>query len=198
MARLTSKIKEQAILQGAKNGIRPSLLLGVWQAESAFDVYALGDLNSDGAAESYGIGQLHVRGAGGGMHPRKLLVLEVNTAISANFLKRALDAFDGKEDMAVSAYNQGIQGAKDRGLKINQAYVQKVLGFADAFTAIDGEAKKVPTPRTHLVRKGENLWTISQHYYHTGTRNLEIYEANKAVIGPDPDMIHPGMELTIP
>ena len=198
MARLTKQIKETAIREAAKNGVPVSTLLGIWQQESAFDVLALGDLNSDGAAFSYGIGQLHVKGAGGGIHPRKLLILAVNAAMSAGYLGRCFAAFPDSPDLSISAYNQGIQGAKDKGLKTNQGYVDTVKRFAKAFTDLDKITPKDAPKRTYTVKAGDNLWKIAQRFYSQGTRWSEIYDANKGVIGPDPDLIQPGQVLTIP
>lgn len=53
-----------------------------------------------------------------------------------------------------------------------------------------------PNVRTHTVENGENLSTIAAHY---GLPNyIVLYEANKAVIGPDPNLIRPGQVLRIP
>ena len=198
MARLTNKIKEVAIREASKNGVPVSVLLGIWQAESAFDVLALGDLNADGAAFSYGIGQLHVKGAGGGIHPRKLLILEVNAAMSAGFLGRCFKAFPNETDLAISAYNQGIQGAKDRGLKTNQAYVDTVKGFVAAFTGMDKEKPKARTYKVTTSDAAKGLWGIAVRFYQDGRLWEQIYKANEKLIGVDPNLIQPGMVLIIP
>ncbi|KKK71148.1 hypothetical protein LCGC14_2916870, partial [marine sediment metagenome] len=196
--RLTQKIKEVAIREASKNGVPVSVLLGIWQAESAFDILALGDLNSDGAAFSYGIGQLHVKGAGGGIHPRKLLILEVNAGMSAGFLGRTFKAFPDSESLAISAYNQGIAGAKERGAKINSGYISTVQKYAKAFTNLD---KEKPKARTYTVTKSDGakgLWGIAIRFYQDGRLWEQIYAANKKLIGVDPNLIQPGMVLTIP
>ena len=198
MARLTGKIKETAIREAAKNGVPVSVLLGIWQAESGFDVLALGDLNADSAAYSYGIGQLHIKGAGGGIHPRKLLILEVNAAMSAGFLGRCFKAFPQDRDLGISAYNQGITGAKDKGVKVNRGYVDTVNKYAATFAELDKEAGKKQPVRTYIVKGADNLWKIAEKFYSQGTRWEEIYDANEKLIGPDPDLIHPGQELIIP
>ena len=53
---------------------------------------------------------------------------------------------------------------------------------------------------THTVEEGETLSSISMKYYDSADRDdwMKIYEANKAVIGDDYNVIRPGMELTIP
>ena len=118
--------------------------------------------------------------------------------MSAGFLGRTFKAFPDNADLAISAYNQGIQGAKDRGLKTNQAYVNTVKGFAKAFTALD---KEKPKARTYTVTKADGakgLWGIAIRFYQDGRLWEQIYDANKKVIGVDPNLIQPGMVLTIP
>ncbi len=51
---------------------------------------------------------------------------------------------------------------------------------------------------THLVGGEENLWLIAQQYYKDGARWRVIYEANRKVIGGDPDQLAAGLKLTIP
>lgn len=51
--------------------------------------------------------------------------------------------------------------------------------------------------RTHVVEKGESLWAIAERYYGNGNEWPRIHEANRERI-EDPDVIHPGWELTIP
>lgn len=53
---------------------------------------------------------------------------------------------------------------------------------------------------THKVKKDETLSHIAQKYYKHATKPyyMLIYEANKAVIGNNPNLIKPDMELKIP
>jgi nucleoid-associated protein YgaU len=48
---------------------------------------------------------------------------------------------------------------------------------------------------TYTVKGGDSLSKIGQHH---GVAWREIYEANKDVIGDDPDKIIPGQKLRIP
>ncbi len=60
-------------------------------------------------------------------------------------------------------------------------------------------AAQVPVAaRTYTVAKGDSLWKIAKAHYGNGNQWRKIYEANRATIGDNPDIIHPGQTLTIP
>lgn len=50
---------------------------------------------------------------------------------------------------------------------------------------------------THTVVKGDTLWDLSEKYLGSGSRYMEIYELNTAIIA-DPHWIYPGQVLKIP
>ncbi len=54
-----------------------------------------------------------------------------------------------------------------------------------------------PPPKTYTVKPGDNLWAIAKKILGDGSRWREIYNANKGVIGPDPNIIRPGQLLRI-
>ncbi len=58
------------------------------------------------------------------------------------------------------------------------------------------EPGEVPT--TYTVVAGDTLWQIAQRFYGDGSLWPTIYEANRAVIGSNPNIIRPGQVLTIP
>ena len=47
------------------------------------------------------------------------------------------------------------------------------------------------------VQPGDSLGKIAKHVYGDASRWKEIWEANKAAI-PNPDLIHPGQQLSMP
>lgn len=58
--------------------------------------------------------------------------------------------------------------------------------------------RPVPPPqKTYVVKPGDTLWAIAKLTLGDGSRWREIYEANRDVIGPDPNLIIPGQELRI-
>ena len=58
-----------------------------------------------------------------------------------------------------------------------------------------------PTPsvaKTYTVVRGDCLWNIAKKFYGSGAKYTVIYNANKGVIGGNPNLIYPGQVLTIP
>ena len=56
-----------------------------------------------------------------------------------------------------------------------------------------------------LIRPGDTLWAIAAHRLGPGASSAEIaayvgalYRTNRATIGPDPDLLHPGQALRLP
>lgn len=50
---------------------------------------------------------------------------------------------------------------------------------------------------TYTVVAGDSLWSIAQRQYGDGNKWTLLYEANKGVVGPDPNLILPGQSLTL-
>lgn len=51
---------------------------------------------------------------------------------------------------------------------------------------------------SHTVVRGDTLWAIAKKFYGSGTRYTKIYNANKNIIGSNPNKIYPGQVLAIP
>lgn len=59
-------------------------------------------------------------------------------------------------------------------------------------------ATTAATAQTYTVKSGDTLWAIAKKFLGNGSRYMEIYEANKAIIGSNPNLIYPGQVYTIP
>ena len=57
--------------------------------------------------------------------------------------------------------------------------------------------KPVDNTVTYTVKPGDTLWGIAERFLGKGSRWREIYYANQAIIGANPNIIHPGQKLTI-
>ncbi len=60
------------------------------------------------------------------------------------------------------------------------------------------ESDTLTTTQTYTVVKGDCLWNIAKKFYGSGSKYTVIYNANKVVIGGNPNLIYPGQVLTIP
>lgn len=56
---------------------------------------------------------------------------------------------------------------------------------------------RVPPVRTHVVARGDSLWSISRRTYRLGSRYTTIYDANQDQIA-DRDLIYPGQVFVLP
>ena len=51
---------------------------------------------------------------------------------------------------------------------------------------------------TYTVQSGDTLSVIAQKFYSDANLWQRIYDANRGIIGPEPDRIYPGQNLVIP
>jgi len=62
----------------------------------------------------------------------------------------------------------------------------------------DIKVEKTDVYGFYVVKPGDSLSKIAKDVYDNGGLYSKIYEANKATIGDNPNMIKPGQKLTIP
>jgi len=137
MAHISLAILAAVIAAANTYSVPPSLILAVIEVESNFNPFALGDYQ-EGLPQSLGLMQLNVAGGTGTHYPAAFLLdINNNVMLGARYLAACLKAFDGDVHKGVSAYNQGIQGVKDRGWEFNKAYVEKVLEAQKKYTPFD-------------------------------------------------------------
>ncbi|MBC7446871.1 MAG: LysM peptidoglycan-binding domain-containing protein [Hymenobacteraceae bacterium] len=59
-------------------------------------------------------------------------------------------------------------------------------------------ASAAPAGDKYTVKSGDSLSKIAKAHYGDAMQWKHVYEANKALIGANPDMIQPGQELVLP
>lgn len=71
-------------------------------------------------------------------------------------------------------------------------------GKADFSDVSAGGSTTAPTgSQTYTVKQGDSLSKIAKHFYGDAGKWKKIHAANADKI-PNPDLIHPGLQLTIP
>ncbi len=83
---------------------------------------------------------------------------------------------------------QRIQALEERVTAVEQALARPEAQQAS-------QRPEAATPRTYTVQPSDTLSEIGERF---GVDWRRIYQANRSVIGPDPNLIRPGLVLTIP
>lgn len=109
-------------------------------------------------------------------------------------------------DVYIQAFEHiwaGGHGDVRYSLELVQA--RNILIHLEGQSKSKGEVKALSASRslpasakTHTVVSGDTLWGIAKKHLHNGARYTEIYNINKALIGPDPNKIKPGQVLRLP
>jgi nucleoid-associated protein YgaU len=130
-------------------------------------------------------------------------MFDLNDLASKALKKKVEEVIDGRvDDLEVIAEGtevtiRGEVETEDDKKKV-LADVQEIEGISKIITGlvVTGEEKSEDTYYT--VQPGDTLWGIAQKFYGNGSLYMEIYKANKDLIGNNPDLIKVGMELYIP
>ena len=121
-------------------------------------------------------------------------------APSAEALKKELVSHSlGTEKLSVE-----VKGDKAiiRGDVSSQEILEKAIiaiGNTHGISKVEAEVvvPDAKEPVFYTVKKGDNLWKISEHFYTSGAKHAVIFEANKPMLS-HPDKIYPGQVLRIP
>jgi len=83
-------------------------------------------------------------------------------------------------------------------LKIGQSVRLPDIGEIQLKTKTLSDLPKAKQARTHIVRPGESLYSIADHYYKNADLWRVIFDANRTTLGADPDQLGAGDILKIP
>lgn len=95
---------------------------------------------------------------------------------------------------------------RDARMALIDAKVEQLVAIVNTFQALGGGVELSvasqggelgPLPYTHMVRAGENFWTISRLYYKTGRYHKALWAANQKTV-PAPDRLTVGDKIIIP
>jgi hypothetical protein len=148
----TDDIQQRVIAQAKRHNVSPSLALAIAKVESNFNPQALSH------AGAKGVMQIMPRTAEQvfGVHRSRLFEPDVNIEVGVKFIKKLLERYDGRLDIALSHYNGG-SGVKNRYGELSvmpatRSYVDKVLATQQDFL----QQKKQPLFASHFNSLGIN------------------------------------------
>lgn len=110
-----------------------------------------------------------------------------------------IEKFDAEEhggDLETVHYSITLKEYRE--VSIRQIKVETATKKATISAPVSRTDTSPSGGQTYTVVKGDCLWNISKKFYGSGSRYTVIYNANKAVIGGNPNLIYPGQVLTIP
>lgn len=115
----------------------------------------------------------------------------------------SLESYDISEDV-----KEGFDIYANIKLKQYKSYGAKTVVVTQTATATSTATATTYTPRpaenppatgtSYTVKAGDCLWNIAKQFYGNGAMYMTIYNANKGVIGDDPNLIYAGQVLYIP
>lgn len=127
--------------------------------------------------------------------PNGKVLFSTNIKVSMEDYKiteQAKDGFDLTVKIKLKQYRD--YGTKTVNIKIAASKPKATVQQTRA-------AETSPAPaasKTYTVVRGDCLWNIAKKFYGNGAKYTVIYNANKGVIGGNPNLIYPGQVLTIP
>ena len=100
-------------------------------------------------------------------------------------------------------YTNKVNGGCEFSMQIQEVRIAKSAYTAKKTTSTQQVTSKKPattkkSKRYYTVKSGDCLWNIAKKYYGDGSKYMKIYNANKSVIGKNPDLIYPKQRLEIP
>lgn len=106
---------------------------------------------------------------------------------------------------AVATAAIGVAGHHDRPPRRHGAALLSGLPLPERAVAPRRDRRRAPAREAVVVRPGDSLWAIARRELPVGASDATvtdrwhaIYAGNRAVIGPDPDLIRPGQRLLLP
>lgn len=122
-------------------------------------------------------------------------LFNTNLTVSMEDYKITEDVKNGF-DLSVKV---SLKQYRDYGTKTVNVTIQASKPKVSAEPQRPAPTSPAPTAaQTYTVVKGDCLWNIAKKFYGSGAKYTVIYNANKGVIGGNPNLIYPGQTFTIP
>jgi len=127
--------------------------------------------------------------------PNGKVLFSTNMKVSLEDYKiteQAKDGFDLKVKIKLKQYRD--YGTKTVNIKMSGS--KPIATVQNARAA--GTSPALAAAQSYTVVQGDCLWNIAKRFYGNGAKYTIIYNANKGIIGGNPNLIYPGQVLTIP
>lgn len=98
----------------------------------------------------------------------------------------------------VGTYEYTLSLKEYRSTKARQITVNKSTKKATVEKNKTSRVNNKSVPKTYTVKSGDCLYNIAKKFYGNGEEWKKIYNANKSIIGSNPNIIKVGQVLTIP
>jgi LysM repeat protein len=179
-----------------KAGFRGDALVravAIARAESAWDPGAHCDSCAGVTEDSRGLWQINVR-AHPSYDPKKLFDPAYNAKAAWSISGHGTN-FKPWSTYLHGTYKQYLDEAQEAAAAVASAHLP---GSGDDPSPAETSPLKKEPHGTHTVRSGETLSGIAKAEYGDAGAWRVIYDANRAKIGPNPNLISVGQKLTIP
>lgn len=129
MEKIEPLILTLVLLASRAYDVQAPLILAIIDAESSFNLHAVGDHDEEGVPHSFGLMQISDRTVGKGYSPELLLNPGLNILLGVSHLKWCLEMHPNFIKLAIAAYPAGPEGAAKRGYEDQRTYVENVLNL---------------------------------------------------------------------
>lgn len=98
----------------------------------------------------------------------------------------------------VGTYEYSLTLKEYRSARVRQINLDKNKKKASVEKSKSTRVNNKNIPKTYTVKSGDCLYNIAKKFYGDGSLYTKIYNANKKLIGSNPNLIKAGQVLTIP
>ena len=110
-----------------------------------------------------------------------------------------IEDFSYKEEGGdIGTYYYSVKFRVYREVKIDKINVNSATGKATIPKKTESRVNTRTVPKTYTTTREESCYQVARKMWCDGSKGVKIYNANKAVIGPNPNIIPKGTTLTIP
>ncbi len=122
---------------------------------------------------------------------RVVITKDIKTRIDLDFHIEGIQYIEDGETVGDIKYT--ITFREYRPLKVNTIATTKAMN-----APVRTNTKVAIKQKIYTVQSGDSLFKISRKFYGSGSKWKDIYNANKKIIGKNPNRIYPGQKLIIP